>query len=89
MMLRGFGAGGGAWLPEWQLLPGVRVVVDKFGGATRGVPATAWFLTHFHADHYGGLTRKWCSQNKVSPAPPPAPPPACPMTAPEEGRPCS
>ena len=36
-------AGGGAgWLPEWQLLPGIRIVVDKFGPKTRGVPATAW-----------------------------------------------
>jgi phosphoribosyl 1,2-cyclic phosphodiesterase len=47
-------AGGTGWLPEWQLLPGVRLVVDKFGPKTRGLPATAWFLTHFHADHYGG-----------------------------------
>jgi len=47
-------AGGAGWLPEWQLLPGIRLVVDKFGPKTRDVPATAWFLTHFHADHYGG-----------------------------------
>lgn len=47
-------AGGAGWLPEWQLLPGIRLVVDKFGPKTRSVPATAWFLTHFHADHYGG-----------------------------------
>lgn len=58
------GAGGTGWLPEWQLLPGIRLVVDKFGPKTRGVPATAWFLTHFHADHYGGLSKRWCSTNK-------------------------
>ena len=44
-------------LPEWQLVPGTRFVVDKFGGkAVEAAPQTKhWFLTHFHADHYGGL----------------------------------
>ncbi|DBA87437.1 TPA: hypothetical protein ACH3X1_004479 [Trebouxia sp. C0004] len=44
-------------LPEWQLVPGTRFVVDKFGGkAYEAAPYTKhWFLTHFHADHYGGL----------------------------------
>jgi glyoxylase-like metal-dependent hydrolase (beta-lactamase superfamily II) len=44
-------------LPEWQLVPGTRFVVDKFGGkAYEAAPHTKhWFLTHFHTDHYGGL----------------------------------
>lgn len=44
-------------LPEWQLVPGTRFVVDKFGSkASEAAPQTKhWFLTHFHADHYGGL----------------------------------
>ena len=44
-------------LPDWQLVPGTRFVVDKFGGrAYEAAPNTKhWFLTHFHADHYGGL----------------------------------
>lgn len=54
----------GAWLPDWQQVPQLRLVVDKFGPATNDFPATAWFLTHFHADHYGGLTRKWCTKNQ-------------------------
>ena len=47
----------GARLPEWQLVPGTRFVVDKFGSkASEAAPNTrSWFLTHFHADHYGGL----------------------------------
>ena len=44
-------------LPDWQLVPGTRFVVDKFGGkAYEAAPNSKhWFLTHFHADHYGGL----------------------------------
>ena len=44
-------------LPEWQLVPGTRFVVDKFGTkAAEAAPQTKHsFLTHFHADHYGGL----------------------------------
>ena len=39
------------------MVPGTSFVVDKFGGkAYEAAPRTKhWFLTHFHADHYGGL----------------------------------
>ncbi|KAL3148139.1 hypothetical protein ABBQ38_014420 [Trebouxia sp. C0009 RCD-2024] len=44
-------------LPDWQLVPGTKFVVDKFGGKAYEAAASSkhWFLTHFHADHYGGL----------------------------------
>lgn len=45
---------------NWQLVPGTDFVVDRFNS----LPPTAtnyhhWFLTHFHADHYKGLTSKY------------------------------
>ena len=47
----------GGRLPPWQAVPGTLFVVDKFGKGTANVPCQHWFLSHFHADHYGGLTR--------------------------------
>ncbi|KAK9865841.1 hypothetical protein WJX84_009279 [Apatococcus fuscideae] len=44
-------------LPPWQAVPGTPFVVDKFGKGTANVHCQHWFLSHFHADHYGGLTR--------------------------------
>lgn len=32
-----------------------RFIVDRFKKISR-VSCTSWFLTHFHADHYGGLS---------------------------------
>ncbi|KAK9844292.1 hypothetical protein WJX74_000491 [Apatococcus lobatus] len=49
--------GSGGRLPPWQAVPGTPFVVDKFGKGTANVPCQHWFLSHFHADHYGGLTR--------------------------------
>ena len=48
-------------LPDWQLVPGTQFVVDKFGNkAYEAVPqAKHWFLTHFHAYHYGGLSGRF------------------------------
>jgi ribonuclease BN (tRNA processing enzyme) len=46
-------------LPEWQAVPGTRFVVDRFGKGTDKVPCKSWFLTHFHSDHYRGLTSKF------------------------------
>ena len=56
-------------LPDWQLVPGTRFVVDKFGGkAYEAAPSSKhWFLTHFHADHYGGLGPRF-KQGQIYPA---------------------
>ncbi|GLC58519.1 hypothetical protein PLESTB_001369900 [Pleodorina starrii] len=64
----GGGAGGGPagrlprWVPECHTIPGTRMLVDYFGPPSKGIPAaTSPFriLTHFHADHYKGLTRSF------------------------------
>jgi hypothetical protein len=59
-----------AWLPPcrgaaqavplkpWHLVPGTSFVVDRFNSLPPGLPNKHWFLTHFHADHYKGLTSK-------------------------------
>ena len=48
-----------AWLPEWQRVPGTSFVVDKFRSVQK-VVCQHWFLSHFHADHYGGLSGRFC-----------------------------
>ena len=39
-------------------VPGTGFVVDSFYAAMSDKTATHFFLTHFHSDHYGGLTRR-------------------------------
>ena len=45
--------------PPHKRVPGTPFIVDGFHYAWQDGRASAYILTHFHSDHYGGLTSAW------------------------------
>ncbi|KAK9946785.1 hypothetical protein M0R45_012230 [Rubus argutus] len=45
-------------VPSWCCVPGTPFRVDAFKYLRRD--CSHWFLTHFHMDHYQGLTKSFC-----------------------------
>ena len=63
----GKGGGNGSWhgggarpLQPFKFVNGTPFVVDGFMDAPKD--GRLYFLTHFHADHYGGLSKRWAAE---------------------------
>ncbi|KAL7521278.1 hypothetical protein ACHAWX_005956 [Stephanocyclus meneghinianus] len=58
--------GGGGWAskqnkgncPCYKKIPGTDFICDGFLYASHSLSSN-YFLTHFHSDHYGGITKQW------------------------------
>jgi hypothetical protein len=48
----------GGLCPSYKRIPGTDFLCDGFYYAS-GSLTQNYFLTHFHSDHYGGITKKW------------------------------
>eukprot|EP00878_Enallax_costatus_P029508 GHUV01032002.1.p2 GENE.GHUV01032002.1~~GHUV01032002.1.p2 ORF type:complete len:503 (+),score=218.02 GHUV01032002.1:4005-5513(+) len=65
IMSRGRTADLPRWWPAWRRLPGTNIVVDCFGQSSKSIGSNrSWILTHFHADHYMGLSKGF-KQGKI------------------------
>jgi hypothetical protein len=47
-------------VPSFKMIPGTDFCVDGFQYAHPAL-TSQYFLTHFHADHYGGIDKHWCA----------------------------
>ncbi|XP_012491347.1 DNA ligase 6 isoform X1 [Gossypium raimondii] len=45
--------------PPSKLIPNTRFLVDSFRHSTTTTFSAAYFLSHFHSDHYSGLSPSW------------------------------
>lgn len=45
--------------PFYKMVPETNFVVDGFTYSCDNINEPIFFLTHFHSDHYGGLTKNW------------------------------
>ena len=44
--------------PDFKRIPQTNFIVDGFTYASKSLTEN-YFLTHFHSDHWGGITRDW------------------------------
>ena len=58
---RGWGRPRGTRIPFWKRIENTHFIVDGFtyAGLCKPGKRFVFFLTHFHSDHYGGITRKF------------------------------
>jgi DNA cross-link repair 1A protein len=56
----GYSTGYNSACPAYKKISGSDFVVDGFM-YTKSCTTKNFFLTHFHSDHYGGITKSWCA----------------------------